>query len=83
MFVHDDPEFATLVNLVGRERQIAPALVEKDYWVTHTLWSLQQAGLDIAFKGGTSLSKAFHIIRRFSEDVDVKTEIGKNPENAG
>lgn len=76
MFIHDDPEFATLVRLVARERGMAAALVEKDYWVTHTLWSLQQAGLDVAFKGGTSLSKAFHIIQRFSEDVDVKIEPG-------
>lgn len=76
MFIHEDPEFATLVRLVARDRQIAPALVEKDYWVTHTLWSLQQEGLAVAFKGGTSLSKAFHLIQRFSEDVDVKIDPG-------
>jgi hypothetical protein len=76
MFIHDDPEFGALVRLVARDHQIAPALVEKDYWVTHTLWSLQHTGLEIAFKGGTSLSKAFHLIQRFSEDVDVKIEPG-------
>ena len=52
------------------------ALVEKDYWVTHTLWALQQSGLSIWFKGGTSLSKGFSLIERFSEDIDVQLEHG-------
>ncbi len=77
IFVHEDPEFSDLVRLTARASQIEPALVEKDYWVTHTLWALQEVGLDVAFKGGTSLSKAFHLIQRFSEDVDVKIEPGR------
>lgn len=54
--------------------EVAEALVEKDYWVTHTLWSLVQSGLTVRFKGGTSLSKGFDMIERFSEDIDVKVE---------
>lgn len=55
-FVHDSPEFSDLLQIVAAERKLAPALVEKDYWVTHTLWALHAAGFEIWFKGGTSLS---------------------------
>lgn len=33
---------------------LSQALVEKDYWVTHALWALQQSGLEVWFKGGTT-----------------------------
>ncbi len=71
-FIHDDPEFGDLVRIVAGERRIAPGLVEKDYWVTHTLWALHDMGFDVWFKGGTSLSKGFGLIERFSEDLDLK-----------
>ena len=47
--------------------------IEKDYWVTNALKSLAASDLgeDIVFKGGTSLSKAYNLISRFSEDVDI------------
>ncbi len=75
-FVHDDPEFRDLVRIVAQDRGIAPGLVEKDYWVTHTLWSLLRQGFELWFKGGTSLSKGFLLIQRFSEDLDLKLEPG-------
>jgi hypothetical protein len=37
IFVHQDPEFPRLVQIVARSTGIAAALIEKDYWVTHTL----------------------------------------------
>jgi hypothetical protein len=52
-FVHDDRDFPQLLTLVTEETRIAPALVEKDYWVTHCMWALHQTGLDLWFKGGT------------------------------
>jgi hypothetical protein len=70
-FIHDDEEFKALVLAVATDSGILPALVEKDYWVTHTLWALHRTGLDIWFKGGTALSKGYGIIERFSEDVDL------------
>lgn len=76
-FVHDDPEFDALLRIVAGKRRLAPGLVEKDYWVTHTLWALQVAGFDVWFKGGTSLSKGFNLIQRFSEDLDLKVEPGR------
>lgn len=75
-FVHEDPEFDALLSIVARERKLSVGLVEKDYWVTHCLWSLHECGLDIWFKGGTSLSKGFGLIERFSEDLDLKIEPG-------
>jgi len=70
-FVHKDKGFEQLLAIVARDTSIAEALIEKDYWVTHTLWALHETGLDIWFKGGTSLSKGFGLIQRFSEDLDM------------
>ena len=53
---------------------IDPALVEKDYWIMHCLYGLQQLKLTFELKGGTSLSKGFQIINRFSEDIDIRIE---------
>lgn len=50
--------------------------MEKDYWITHSLWALHETKLAIWFKGGTSLSKGFGIIERFSEDLDLMIERG-------
>jgi len=75
-FVHEDAEFGRLLDIVARETGIAAALIEKDYWVTHALWALHGSGLEIWFKGGTSLSKGFAIIQRFSEDLDLMIERG-------
>lgn len=75
-FVHDDPDFDGLLQIVADNRELDVALVEKDYWVTHTLWALQAQGFDVWFKGGTSLSKGFGLIERFSEDLDLKLEPG-------
>ena len=60
-------------NLCGRKAH----LLEKDIWVVQTLDVLFEApfGTDIVFKGGTSLSKGFGVIRRFSEDVDITYDI--------
>jgi predicted nucleotidyltransferase component of viral defense system len=51
---------------------LRPALIEKDYYVTEALRIIAGAvGDKVIFKGGTSLSKGWHLIRRFSEDVDI------------
>ena len=52
-------------------------LLEKDVWVVWTIETLFQASFaePLAFKGGTSLSKAYGVIRRFSEDVDLTYDI--------
>ena len=53
---------------------LAPAVVEKDFWVCYALDHLfHKSGFaeSMVFKGGTSLSKAFGLIERFSEDIDL------------
>lgn len=71
-YLHDHPDFADLIRIVSEERSIVPALVEKDYWIMHCLFGLQQLNLRFELKGGTSLSKGFGIIKRFSEDIDIR-----------
>jgi hypothetical protein len=73
-YLHNHPEFAELIRIVAQERGMDPALVEKDYWITHSLYGLQQLGLTFQLKGGTSLSKGHQAIERFSEDIDVLIE---------
>lgn len=50
---------------------INPAIIEKDYYVTRILKQLVTLDPNIIFKGGTSLSKCYKLIERFSEDVDL------------
>ena len=73
--IHERPElFAELVRRCVDELDRPADLVEKDYWVTHTLDALQRSGFEVHFKGGTSLSKGFALIERFSEDLDLKLD---------
>lgn len=65
---------------LARERTGRPAhLLEKDVWVVWTLNALFESShaADLTFKGGTSLSKAYTIIDRFSEDLDLTYDIRK------
>jgi hypothetical protein len=73
-YLHNHPQFSDLIRIVARDEQIDPALVEKDYWIMHCLYGLQQLGYKFELKGGTSLSKGFQIIDRFSEDIDIRIE---------
>jgi hypothetical protein len=73
-FLHARRDFEQLLGLIADERRIDPVLVEKDYWLMHCLWGLQAQGLRFELKGGTSLSKGFGIIHRFSEDIDIRIE---------
>jgi Nucleotidyl transferase AbiEii toxin, Type IV TA system len=63
-----------LFQQTGQRLSCAPENVEKDFWVCWTLDALyNKAGIKprLLFKGGTSLSKAFDLIQRFSEDIDI------------
>ncbi len=65
---------------VAADRSGRPAhLLEKDAWVVWALATLcgSPLGEHLVFKGGTSLSKAYGVIRRFSEDVDLTYDIRK------
>lgn len=69
----DKAEKEAIFNAVATEMGMTPFAVEKDWWVSRTLNIIFQ--MDIAahlvFKGGTSLSKAWKLINRFSEDIDL------------
>ena len=79
--VHEDREaFAELIERAAERLDRERFTVEKDYWVTHALYALGQAGFTVWFKGGTSLSKGFSLIERFSEDLDIKLEHPDIPE---
>lgn len=73
-FLHDRKDFGQLLALVADERGLDPVLVEKDYWIMHVLWGLQAQGFRFELKGGTSLSKGFGVIHRFSEDIDIRID---------
>lgn len=70
-FLHDDVEFTQLLQVSATAATLDVEFVEKDYWVTHVLWWLEHERFGVSFKGGTSLSKCFGLIQRFSEDIDV------------
>lgn len=60
-------------------RNMQAQIVEKDFWVCWTLkqlFGLPGIGEHLIFKGGTSLSKVFKVIERFSEDIDVSIDRG-------
>ena len=71
-YLHERSDFTDLIRVVAGERGLLPALVEKDYWIMHCLYGLSAQGFTFELKGGTSLSKGFGIIHRFSEDIDIQ-----------
>jgi predicted nucleotidyltransferase component of viral defense system len=73
-FLHERRDFNQLLAVVADQRKVDPMLVEKDYWLMHSLWGLQAQGFVFELKGGTSLSKGFGVIHRFSEDIDIRIE---------
>jgi hypothetical protein len=74
VLLHEHKDFKDLLAAVSDNMGIDPTLVEKDYWIMHCLWGLQQQGFGFELKGGTSLSKGFGLIHRFSEDIDIRIE---------
>lgn len=84
MFLHNDiKEFKKIIEIVALNKDIEPIFVEKDYYISMILKYLQLKCPNIIFKGGTSLSKCFGIINRFSEDIDISFEkhIGESKRN--
>ncbi len=62
-----------LINQMHEETNLPQVIIEKDLWVTAVLRSLFALPYaeNLSFKGGTSLSKCWNLIERFSEDVDI------------
>jgi predicted nucleotidyltransferase component of viral defense system len=87
IYLHDHPEFSRLLNILWEQTGIERGLIEKDYWIMHCLYGLKKQGYQFQLKGGTSLSKGFGLIDRFSEDIDLHINppeelgINENPKN--
>ncbi len=63
-----------IFRTAAAKMHISQEMMEKDFWVCRTLQILFQdewLRRVLCFKGGTSLSKVFHLIQRFSEDIDL------------
>ncbi len=86
-YLHDRPDFVDLLRIIEQETGINIQLIEKDYWIMHVLYGLQKQGFAFELKGGTSLSKGYKIIHRFSEDIDIHIKtpahlnVNENPKN--
>ena len=68
---HDRETFSELIVAASNELHIPPGIIEKDYYVTLTLRELVSRVKGMVFKGGTSLTKCYRILDRFSEDIDI------------
>lgn len=85
MNLHEDNEaFSEFVQLAAETFGLPQVYVEKDYWVTKSLKYLSESVHvdDVVFKGGTSLSKAYRLLHRFSEDIDLAVFKGDKSNNA-
>lgn len=74
MKLHENKsDFKDAVTLTAQQMNISEVFIEKDYWITLVLSYLAKSEFasQAVFKGGTSLSKGFGLIDRFSEDVDI------------
>src|SRR5580692_1211467 len=87
IYLHNHKSFQDLLRILEDETGILDGLIEKDYWIMHSLYGLKKQGYNFQLKGGTSLSKGFHLIDRFSEDIDMHINppkelgINENPNN--
>ena len=78
--LHNDREtFEQVILKVASETGIEPSIIEKDYYVTLFLKRIVELQPNIIFKGGTSLSKCYKVINRFSEDIDLNIDTGSKP----
>jgi len=80
----DNEAFAELVEITAETIGLPQVYVEKDYWVTKALKHLSEYPHfdEVVFKGGTSLSKAYRLIDRFSEDIDLAIFAGEKSNGA-
>lgn len=79
MLHHDRALFEQFILRTSDALRIETGIVEKDYYVTLFLKQISEKQPDIIFKGGTSLSKCYKLIKRFSEDIDLNIECEVRP----
>lgn len=70
----DKEQFNDAIIGASRDLKINESLIEKDYFVMYFLKELNKAIPGLLFKGGTCCSHAYHVIERFSEDIDLSLD---------
>lgn len=71
MLYKDRDSFEQVILKVSEDTGIDASIIEKDYYVTLFLKRIVEVIPNIIFKGGTSLSKCYKLIKRFSEDISA------------
>jgi len=72
MRLSEHPDFAAFLTAAAADSGLPETFVEKDYWITEILRTIATTLDERAiFKGGTSLSKGWNLLDRFSEDIDL------------
>lgn len=79
MLHHDSSLFEQVILRVSEDTGIEASIIEKDYYVTLFLQRIVAHQPNIIFKGGTSLSKCYKLINRFSEDIDLNIDTENHP----
>ena len=79
MLHNDHSLFEQVILRVSEDTGIEASIIEKDYYVTLFLQRIVAQLPNIIFKGGTSLSKCYKLINRFSEDIDLNIETETHP----
>lgn len=80
MILHNDKElFQQLILHTAQSKKTEESVIEKDYFVTLLLEKIVMKQPDVIFKGGTSLSKCYKLIERFSEDIDLNIQGNTKP----
>lgn len=69
-----EEERRIIINEIASHKGTNPLILDKDFWVCWALkllFGIEEIKEYIVFKGGTSLSKVYNLIERFSEDIDI------------
>ncbi len=72
-YKNDRQKWKEVIQTVSSETKRSPILIEKDLVQSEFLFQLSRSVFPLVFKGGTSLSKAYGLINRFSEDIDLSS----------
>ncbi|TMK57075.1 MAG: nucleotidyl transferase AbiEii/AbiGii toxin family protein [Actinobacteria bacterium] len=76
----EHPDFAAFLTAAAADSGLPETFVEKDYWITEILRTIAATlGERAIFKGGTSLSKGWSLLDRFSEDIDLFVDPAAEP----
>ncbi len=84
MRLSEHPDFAAFLTAAATASELPETFVEKDYWITEILRTIVMTlGERAIFKGGTSLSKGWGLLDRFSEDIDLFVDPAVEPPLSG